>query len=157
MKDQKQIVLPITGMTCANCVATIERNLKKLGGVSMAAVNLSSERATVEFDPSKLVLDDIVARVNRAGYGVAQGQADIVIKHLGDTNDVRRLEKALSRMEGVSDVQVNLTAERVRLHYIPTLVSQADIRHAISRAGFEAVETGGSSEDAEAKAREDRN
>jgi Cu+-exporting ATPase len=154
MQDHKQIVLPITGMTCANCVATIERNLKKLDGVSTAVVNLSSERATVEFDPSKLVLDDILTRVARAGYGVAQGEADIIIKQLGDTNDARRLEKALSKMDGVSDVQVNLAVERVRLHYIPTLISQADIRHAISRAGFEAVEAGGSSDDAEAKARE---
>jgi P-type Cu+ transporter len=154
MQDQKQIVLPITGMTCANCVATIERNLKKLDGVSMAAVNLSSERATVEFDPSKLVLDDIVARVTRAGYGVAEGEADLSIKQMGDANDARRLEKVLTKIEGVTDVQVNLPTERVRLHYIPTLVSQADIRHAINHAGFEAVETGGSTEDAEARARE---
>ena len=45
----KQVTLPITGMTCANCVATVERNLKKLDGVQNAVVNLSSERATVEF------------------------------------------------------------------------------------------------------------
>ena len=154
MQDHKQIVLPITGMTCANCVATIERNLKKLDGVSTAVVNLSSERATVEFDPSKLVLDDILTRVARAGYGVAQGEADIMIKHLSDSNDTQRLEKTLAKIEGISDVQVSLAGERVRLHYIPTLISQADIRHAISRVGFEAVEASGTSEDAEAKARE---
>lgn len=154
MQDHKQIVLPITGMTCANCVATIERNLKKLDGVSTAVVNLSSERATVEFDPSKLVLDDILTRVARAGYGVAQGEADIMIKHLSDSNDTQRLEKTLAKIEGISDVQVSLAGERVRLHYIPTLISQSDIRHAISRVGFEAVEASGTSEDAEAKARE---
>ena len=52
MSDSKQIVLPITGMTCANCVATVERNLKKVDGVQTAVVNLSSERATVEFNPA---------------------------------------------------------------------------------------------------------
>jgi len=51
MTDTKQLTLPITGMTCANCVASVERNLKKLDGVETAVVNLSSERATVEFDP----------------------------------------------------------------------------------------------------------
>ena len=51
MSDTRLITLPITGMTCANCVATVERNLKKVNGVQSAAVNLSSERATVEFDP----------------------------------------------------------------------------------------------------------
>ncbi len=33
MSDTKQLALPITGMTCANCVATVERNLKKLDGM----------------------------------------------------------------------------------------------------------------------------
>ena len=65
MSDTKQFILPITGMTCANCVATIERNLKKLDGMQEANVNLSSERATVMFNSKKLLLDDIVARVRR--------------------------------------------------------------------------------------------
>ena len=52
MAETRHLTLPITGMTCANCVATIERNLKKMDGVQSAVVNLSSERATVEFDPS---------------------------------------------------------------------------------------------------------
>ena len=50
----RQITLPITGMTCANCAATIERNLKKLPGLASAAVNLASERASVEYDPQAL-------------------------------------------------------------------------------------------------------
>ena len=52
MTEVKQLTLPITGMTCANCVATVERNLKKLEGVQRAVVNLSSERATVDFEPA---------------------------------------------------------------------------------------------------------
>src|SRR5829696_615452 len=71
MSNTRQLTLPITGMTCANCVATVERNLKKLDGVQSAVVNLSSERATVDFEPTKLQLADVIARVNRAGYGVA--------------------------------------------------------------------------------------
>ena len=51
---EEQITLPITGMTCANCVATIERNLKRLPGVENAQVNLASERASVVFDPALL-------------------------------------------------------------------------------------------------------
>ncbi|WP_345323470.1 hypothetical protein [Candidatus Villigracilis proximus] len=42
--------------------------------------NLSSERATVDFDSAKLALTDVIARVNRAGYGVATGEADLIIK-----------------------------------------------------------------------------
>jgi Cu+-exporting ATPase len=154
MSETKQLTLPITGMTCANCVATVERNLKKLDGVEAAVVNLSSERATVEFNPSLLGLDDIIARVERAGYGVATGEADLVIKRLADDNDARRLEKSLAKLEGVLEAQVSLTTERARVKYVPTVVSQAEIRQAVARSGFEAVEMGGEAEDAEAKARE---
>ena len=154
MTEAKQLTLPITGMTCANCVATVERSLKKLDGVSTAVVNLSSERATVEFDPHKLALPQIISRVERAGYGIASGEADLLIKRLADDNDARRLEKTLVKLEGVLEASVNLTSERARVKYIPTLVSQAEIRQAIARSGFEAVETGGEAEDVEAQARQ---
>jgi len=154
MSDTKQLTLPITGMTCANCVATVERNLKKLDGVETAVVNLSSERATVDFDASKLVITDFIARVNRAGYGVATGEADLIIKRLSDDNDARRLEKALSSLEGVLEAQVTFTTEKARVKYIPTIVTQAELRRAVVSAGFEAIELGGEAEDAEALARE---
>ncbi len=154
MSESKQLTLPITGMYCANCVTTIERNLKKMEGVQTAVVNLSSERATVQFDPSVTKLDDMIARVQWAGYGVATGEADLVIKRLGDDNDARRLEKALQKIEGVTEAQVSLATEHARVKYVPTVVSQAEIRAAVSKSGFEAVELGGAAEDAEAKARE---
>src|SRR5512144_1012977 len=154
MSETKQLTLPITGMTCANCVATVERNLKKLEGVSSAAVNLASERATVEFDAERLGLPDMVARVERAGYGVATGEADLVIRRLADDNDARRLEKALLKLEGVLQAQVSYAAEKARVQYVPTVISQTEIRKAVARAGFEAVELGGETEDAEAMARQ---
>ena len=154
MTDTKQLTLPITGMTCANCVATVERNLKKLDGVSTAVVNLSSERATVEFDSAKLGLEEVIARVQRAGYGVATGEADLIIKRLADDNDARRLEKALAKVEGVIEAQVTFATEKAHVQYVPTVVSQAEIREAVAKAGFEALELGGSAEDAEAKARQ---
>ncbi|MFN8414283.1 MAG: heavy metal translocating P-type ATPase [Anaerolineales bacterium] len=154
MSNTKQLTLPITGMTCANCVATVERNLKKLDGVQSAVVNLSSERATVDFDSAKLVLGDVIARVNRAGYGVATGEADLVIKRLSDDNDARRLEKALTKLEGVLEAQVTFTTEKARVKYVPTIITQAELRRAVSSAGFEAMELGGQAEDAEAMARE---
>ena len=154
MSETKQLTLPITGMTCANCVGTVERNLKKLDGVQVASVNLSSERASVEFDPAKLGLTDLIARVERAGYGVATGEADLVIKRLDDDNDARRLENALRKLEGVLEVQVSYATEKARVQYVPTIVSQAEIRRAVAAAGFEALELGGDAEDAEAAARQ---
>ena len=142
MTETKQLTLPVTGMTCANCVATVERNLKKLDGVGSAVVNLSSERATVEFDPALLGTDALIARIERAGYGIATGEADLVIKRLADDNDARRLEKALLKLDGVLEAQVNFTAEKARVRYIPTVVTQAEIRRAVSGSGFEALEIG---------------
>src|SRR5258706_4076789 len=152
MSDTKQLTLPITGMTCANCVATVERNLKKLDGVQNAMVTLSSERAIVEFEPAKLKLADMIARVDRAGYGVATGEADIIIKRLADDNDARRLEKVLSALEGVLEAQVNYTTEKARVKYVPTIVSQAELRRAVVSAGVLGVGHGGGSE----KAREEK-
>lgn len=150
----KQLSLPITGMTCANCVATVERNLKKLDGVQSAVVNLSSERATVDFDAAQLALTDLIERVDRAGYGVATGEADLVINRMSDDNDARRLERSIAGLDGVLSVQVTYASEKAKVEYVPTIITQAEIRRAVTASGFEAVELGGEAEDVEANARE---
>jgi len=62
---------PVTGMTCANCAANIERALnKKLPGVVKASVNFATERTTVEYVPAVVTFDDIIAAVKKAGFGV---------------------------------------------------------------------------------------
>ncbi len=149
----KQLTIPITGMTCANCVASVERNLKKLDGIETAVVNLSSERATFDFDPNLLTLNSVIARVERAGYGVATGEAELIIKRLADDNDARRLEKALNDLEGVLEAQVTFTTEKARITYVPTIVTPTELRQAVSAAGFDSLELNGDMEDAEAKAR----
>jgi len=154
MSQTKQVILPITGMTCANCVATVERNLKKDKGVLVANVNLSSERATVEYNPELSGLGGLIERIIKAGYGVAKGEADLLINRLSDDNDARRLERAISKIEGVLDNKVNLATEQVRIHYIPTIVSQSELRKAIKSAGFEVVDRGSNTEDAEQIARQ---
>ena len=138
MTESRQVVLPVTGMTCANCVATVERNLKKVDGVSSAAVNLSSERATVEFDPQITGLDQVVARIHRAGYGIAAGEMDLVIQRLSDDVDARRLEKSIREIDGVIDARVNFATERGSIQYIPTILSQDDIRNGRSHTNYRA-------------------
>lgn len=153
MAETRRLTLPVTGMTCANCVATIERSLKRVSGVQGAAVNLSSERATVEFDPTLVFLPDLIGRVERAGYGIATGEADLIIRRMSDITDATRLEAALHKVEGVLSAHVDFVGERARIQYIPTIVSQGDLRRTVASAGFEAVEIGGQAEDAEALAR----
>jgi Cu+-exporting ATPase len=154
MAQARHITLPVTGMTCANCVATVERNLKKVQGVEEANVNLSSERASIIFDPALAGLSDLVARVERAGYGIATGEAVLEIRRMSDDNDARRLEKALSGLEGVLEAKVIFTTEQARVKYVPTIISQSELRKAVKNAGFEALETGTEGEDVEAKARQ---
>ncbi|NPV86349.1 MAG: cadmium-translocating P-type ATPase [Anaerolineae bacterium] len=154
MSAPKLITLPITGMTCANCAATVERNLKKVNGVQACSVNLSSERATIEYEPSEATLDDLISRIHHAGYGVAEGEAELMLRHISDDNDARQLERLLNSLEGIRHAQVNLVSEQARVRYIPTLISQTEIRHAIKNAGFDTIEMGGDTEDAEGKARQ---
>jgi Cu+-exporting ATPase len=154
MAENRQVTLPITGMTCANCVSSVERNLKKVDGVQFALVNLSSERASVEYDSSKAGLDDLIGRVQRAGYGIAVGEADLSIQRLSDDNDARRLEKMLSSMDGVLSAQVNFASERAHVSYIPTIVSQTDLSRTVLNAGFRTLESDRDAYDAEQQARE---
>jgi Cu+-exporting ATPase len=65
------VELPITGMTCANCAMTIERTLmKKVPGVTHAAVNFATERAQVEYIPALVSIEDIIKAIEKVGYGV---------------------------------------------------------------------------------------
>ena len=153
MNIEKQIILPVTGMTCANCVATIERNVKKLDGVKNTVVNLSSERATVEYDPEKLQVKDIVDKIRKAGYDVAEGEADLVLKNSIDNNDARGIETYLLGLEGVQKANVNLTNGHIKIHYVPTIISQSELRKAIQKYGFRVEESSDDLQDAEALAR----
>ena len=77
--NEKRTTLPITGMTCANCAATIERTRnKKVPGVVAASVNFATEKATVQFLPGKVSRADLVAAIERAGYGVVEDDVGIL-------------------------------------------------------------------------------
>lgn len=65
---QQHINLDIKGMTCASCVNRIERILKKDEAVIAASVNLATEKASVDFDPTKTDAEKIIGLVNKAGY-----------------------------------------------------------------------------------------
>lgn len=68
MADTKMETFVITGMTCANCSARVEKELKQAKGVEHATVNLATEKATVQFDETTST-DRLIAAVENIGYG----------------------------------------------------------------------------------------
>nr|WP_305067642.1 heavy metal translocating P-type ATPase [Methanocella sp. CWC-04] len=70
--EAETVVLPITGMTCASCVARIENALKDRQGVISASVNLATEKATVNYVPSEVTIKELKKVVKDAGYDVAE-------------------------------------------------------------------------------------
>ncbi len=154
MAQKMQVSLPILGMTCANCVATVERSLQKVDGVENANVNLSSERAAVDYDPQKVDLQKLVSQVEYAGYHVAIGEANILLQGMNDPADAQRVEKAINQVNGVLEAKINLASGRIIVRYVPTLLSQGDIRRYIQQSGFKTIDEGTSLEDVEKTARE---
>jgi P-type Cu+ transporter len=62
------LTLPVEGMTCASCVARVEKTLKKIDGVQIANVNLATEAVALSFDPARTSLDVLAKAVDGAGY-----------------------------------------------------------------------------------------
>jgi Cu+-exporting ATPase len=65
-----KISLPVEGMTCASCVARVEKSIAKIEGVTDVAVNLATEKATFNIDKSKTGIDEIKKVVEEAGYKI---------------------------------------------------------------------------------------
>jgi Cu+-exporting ATPase len=155
MESLKSIVLPLTGMTCANCALRIESSVRKLPGVNSAVVNFAGEKLSVSFDPALLDENRIIGCVRKIGYGVATGKIDFPITGLEDSSDARMLEKILSGQDGVLTARVVYGTDRAVIEFIPGMTGVAALAGIIRRAGFDLVraEDAGESEDAEVLAR----
>ena len=70
MKNQeiKTLTLPVEGMTCASCVARVEKALKKVEGIGNVNVNLATEKVTISYDPSLTGIPKLAEVVDDAGY-----------------------------------------------------------------------------------------
>lgn len=154
-ENDRLVTLPILGMTCANCVAAVEKSLDRLDGVSSAQVNLSNERASVAYNPSRVDLQGLVRQVKEAGFEVALGELNLVIPGLSDPADADGLQRRMLAFPGVLQADVNPAAEKLLLRYVPTITSPAELRQEVQKAGFRLPSSvsGESSEDAESRAR----
>jgi heavy metal translocating P-type ATPase len=128
-----RMVIDVEGMTCASCVAHVERALKAVPGVASASVNLATERA--EVTGPALDRAALVQAVEGAGYAVPARPVDLEIEGMTCASCVARVERALKTVPGVTSAAVNLATERA------TVTGSADLAaltRAVADAGYEA-------------------
>ncbi|WP_420643277.1 heavy metal translocating P-type ATPase [Candidatus Leptofilum sp.] len=160
MSTEKQITLPVLGMTCANCVASVERNSKRVEGVTNAIVNYANEKVTFSYDPAVVkgqeVTTAVIERVKRAGYEIPTAELELPLLGMTCANCAANIERALNKVDGVLSASVNYASEKAAVSYAPGTVSRAEMVAAVRRAGYDVVESASDDdlEDAEAAARE---
>jgi heavy metal translocating P-type ATPase len=128
-----RMMIDVEGMTCASCVAHVERALKAVPGVETASVNLATQRAEI----TGVALDRpaLVQAVEDAGYAVPTRPVDLAIEGMTCASCVARVERALLSVPGVTSAAVNLATERA------TVTGSADLAaltRAVADAGYEA-------------------
>ena len=128
---------PIVGMTCASCVSRVEKALARLPGVSSATVNPATEIATLLAGP-ELRAAAITGAVEQAGYSVAQRTVTLEIDGMTCASCVARVEKALSKVEGVASAQVNLATETAQVRVASGIVGVDVLVAAVERSGYAA-------------------
>lgn len=134
--------LNIDGMTCASCANAVERATRKLDGVEEANVNLATEKLSVTFDEGALTVDDIKAAVEKAGY---KAKTEAVTKTLSVEGMTcascsNAVERVTRKLEGVEEANVNLATEKLFITYDPSILRISEIKKAVEKAGYKAVE-----------------
>ena len=127
--------LPIDGMTCASCAARVERALSKQPGVTQASVNLAREQVRVE--STQATLEQLVGAIEQAGYQVPMSTLELAIGDMTCASCAGRVERALSKVSGVTQVSVNLADETARLRVLSGFDAQQAIV-AVHKAGYDA-------------------
>ncbi len=155
--NDPELILPVRGMSCANCAATLERILRGEPGVGEVRVDFASERAVLRHDPATVPLARIVDKVAEAGYAVPTARAELRILGMSCVNCRAAVERSLlRRVPGVVRAAVHLASEQATVEYVPGLASTADLIRAVEAAGYRAEPLSAedpAAEDVEAAAR----
>lgn len=137
----ESITLRISGMSCASCVAKIEKGLEAVDGVAAAKVNLATERATITYTPNDIAPTDLISAIRDLGYESGTENVTIGITGMSCASCVNKVEKTLSNTEGVLSASVNFAAEQATIEYLPEIVSLIDIEGTIKDLGYETSDT----------------
>lgn len=145
MKSAKESIR-IHGMSCAACVRRVEMGLKSIEGVTDASVNLATEKASVQYDPSEVDLKDIKEKIGNLGYEVVEPSAGkegdlekttVTVGGMSCAACVRRVERILKTLPGVEEASVNLASSRAFLLHKPGTLDRSGVERVLANAGYE--------------------
>lgn len=147
----QRVDLPITGMTCAACANRIEKQLKKQTGVDACSVNFATARATINYNPEKTNVANLINTVKDTGYDTAgTATAEFVVDDSArPSGSGTQLENHLSKQRGVTKANFNLATMKVSVEYLPNNADLKQIRAAIEDFGYKVREVSGNAEEAE--------
>lgn len=154
MADVEKTSFKITGMSCAACANRLEKALSSLPGVLSVRVNFALENAAVEYRPDQVSINEIQKRVEETGYGIHFGKAELKLEGMSCTACAARIEKALNSLPGVISAGVNFATEKAVVNYDESKISLAEIKQAVSDAGYKAAEAEDSTAEMEQQERE---
>ncbi|MFP4627173.1 MAG: heavy metal translocating P-type ATPase [Natronomonas sp.] len=154
----RTVHLDITGMTCANCSATVGDALQSLDGVVEANANFATDEGSVEYDPDEVSLEEIYEAIENAGYGAVSDTVTIGISDMTCANCVQTNETALEDTPGVISAEANFATDEAQVRYNPADTSLDALYDAIEMAGYSPVreddDEGDAGEDARDAARQ---
>lgn len=137
MSERRKTTLDITGMTCAACSNRIEKRLNKMDDVT-AQVNLTTEKANIEYDANEHSVSDFVNTVQKLGYDVATDKTELDITGMTCAACSNRIEKVLNKTAGVKQASVNLTTEQASIDYYPSQTNIDTLIERIRKLGYDA-------------------
>lgn len=140
----KKEVFNIEGMHCASCSARIEKVFSKKDSVSSVSVNLTTEKMSIEYDEDMIGRDEIEESVSKLGFKaeIERDLREIIIPIEGMTcaSCSARIEKVLSKKDGVESVEINLATNTGKIKYDPDSIRISQIKDAINKLGYKALD-----------------